>query len=272
MHPKFSVLISLYFRENHLYFDEALQSIFWQTCMPDEVVLVLDGPITNELQSVVDKYVTSYPETLKVIPLPRNLGLGAALSEGLQHCSHELVARMDSDDISKPHRFERLLAAFEQHPDIAVIGSWIDEFTVSTETNILQRRLPENHENLRHWANSRSPLNHVSVMFRKQAVSDCGGYRPFYLFEDYNLWVRMILKGYKFHNIQESLVSVRCSNGMIARRGGLRYARSEYRFLLNSYRLGMYGLGGLIKNLCIRIPVRLMPVSFRRIVYTKLLR
>lgn len=124
---QFSVLISVYHREVPSYLSASLQSIFNQTLVPSEVVLVKDGPLTPELDLVIDEFVAKY-STLKIVILPENVGLGRALNEGLKHCSHELVARMDSDDICKPDRFEKQIMAFEQQKDVAVVGSWIDEF------------------------------------------------------------------------------------------------------------------------------------------------
>ena len=123
----FSVILSIYYKESPLFLRESLDSLFSQTVCPDEVILVKDGPIGDELDNVIDSYVTRYPY-LKVLSLVTNRGLGKALNEGLKYCSHELVARMDTDDIAMPERFEKQLAVFKKYPDIDVVGAWINEF------------------------------------------------------------------------------------------------------------------------------------------------
>ena len=112
----FSVLLSVYKKEHPTYLKQSLDSLFAQTLPPDEIVLVKDGPLTPELEAVVTEYQSRYP-MLKVVPLPQNQGLGKALNEGLKHCSYELVARMDTDDIAKPERFERQMQVFREHPE-----------------------------------------------------------------------------------------------------------------------------------------------------------
>jgi len=272
MTPHFSVLLSLYIKEKPEYLDEALSSVFEQTLPPNEVVLVLDGAITEELQAVVDRFKSQYPNVFKVVPLPENVGLGPALNEGLKHCSHELVARMDTDDVCKPHRFEKQVEVFAIHPELAVVGSWVDEFSGSTDNVISQRRLPETHEKLRVFAQRRSPLNHPSVMFRKKAVEAVGGYLPFYLFEDYYLWVRLIHNGYRLQNFQDSLLYFRYNDNMLTRRAGWKYAKTEYRLMHEFYRMGFINLSAFLTNICLRVPVRLLPVSVLRLIYRKILR
>ena len=196
----FSVLLSLYHKESPLFLRQSLTSIFTQTLLPIEVVLVEDGPLTDELYAVIKEFTSQHPE-LKVISLPTNRGLGKALNEGLKHCSYDLVARMDTDDIAKPDRFEKQLAIFLEHPEIDVVGAWIDEFEGEVSNVLSMRKVPEQHENILRFAKGRCPVNHPVVMFRKSAVLKAGGYKHFPLFEDYYLWVRMpalfpLLAGY----------------------------------------------------------------------------
>ena len=196
----FSVLLSLYHKESPLFLRQSLTSIFTQTLLPIEVVLVEDGPLTDELYAVIKEFTSQHPE-LKVISLPTNRGLGKALNEGLKHCSYDLVARMDTDDIAKPDRFEKQLAIFLEHPEIDVVGAWIDEFEGEVSNVLSMRKVPEQHENILRFAKGRCPVNHPVVMFRKSAVLKAGGYKHFPLFEDYYLWVRMLMNGARFYNI-----------------------------------------------------------------------
>lgn len=268
---KFSVLLSIYYKEKPLYLKEALNSVFNQTVQSQEIVLVKDGPLTDELDEIINNYVSQYPN-LKVISLPQNQGLGKALNEGLKHCRYDIVARMDTDDISKPDRFEKQIKIFEENPDIDVVGSWIDEFEGNTDNVISIRKLPEKHNDIFRYAKKRNPINHPVVMFRKQAVIDAGGYQHFLLFEDYYLWVRMLLNGAKFYNIQESLLYFRFSSDMFKRRGGFNYACMEAKFQWRIHQLGFINLPKTVLNICIRFGTRIIPNSFRSWIYKNFLR
>lgn len=268
---KFSVLLSVYKKEQPAYLQQSLDSLFNQTLLPNEVILVKDGPLTNELEEVIGRYTQMYP-TLKVVSLLENQGLGKALNEGLKHCSYELVARMDTDDISLSDRFELQVKAFSDHPDVAVVGGWIDEFSSSPSIIEGSRRLPENYNEISRFAKSKNPLNHVTVMFRRFAVEDTGGYEDFYLLEDYWLWVRMLKQKYRFYNIQRTLVLVRGGVAMTARRGGFKYACSEIALFKRMRQMGLIGFPTYLKNIVIRVSVRLMPNFLRAFIYKKILR
>ena len=267
----FSVLLSVYQKEQPAYLQQSLESIFTQTLLPNEVVLVKDGPLTTELDQVVEAYRQKHPE-LKVIPLPQNQGLGKALNEGLKNCSYDIVARMDTDDIAKPYRFEKQVAVFESHPELDVVGAWIDEFEGDVGQVVAERQLPERHEEIRKYAQKRCPVNHPVVMFRKSAVLSAGGYQHFPLFEDYFLWVRMLKNGAKFYNIQESLLYFRTSPNMFKRRGGWKYAMDEVRFQNVMRKMKMITWGRFLMNVAIRFPVRIMPNKLREVIYKKSLR
>ncbi|MDR0581910.1 MAG: glycosyltransferase, partial [Prevotellaceae bacterium] len=202
----------------------------------------------------------------------QNIGQGPALNEGLKHCSYELVARMDTDDICKPSRFEKQVALFEQNPQIDIAGAWIDEFYDTPDEVASTRKLPETHEELKQYAQSRCPMNHPVVMYRKSSVQAVGGYQRLGTFDDYLLWMKMLRDGAVFHNIQESLLFFRASRDMAARRGGWRYAVSELKAQLLFYRWGIVSLARCLKNIAIRFPVRMLPTKLRALVYRHLLR
>lgn len=267
----FSVLLSLYVKEQPSNLIQSLDSLFSQTFLPSEIILVKDGPLTSELDAVVSDYVLRYP-ILKVVVLKENQGLGKALNEGLKHCSYDLVARMDTDDVAKPDRFEKQLKVFQLYPDIDVVGAWIDEFEgdVSNVTSI--RKLPEYHSEICSFAKLRNPINHPVVMFKKQAVIDAGGYMHLPLFEDYYLWVRMLQNGSKFYNIQESLLYFRFSPDMFKRRGGWKYIVYEYRFLNLIRKTGFISFPKFTKNILVRFMARAIPNSLRSALYKKVLR
>ena len=183
---KFSVLLSLYIKENAEYFKSSLESIFCQTLLPNEVILVKDGPITEELEKIIADFKKRY-KILKVIPLEKNIGLGLALNEGLKHCSYDIVARMDTDDIAKKDRFDKQIDIFRNNPEIDLVSAWIDEFTDDISNINSTRKLPENHKDILSFGKSRNPVNHPVVMFRKNKVMEAGSYKDFYLLEDYYL-------------------------------------------------------------------------------------
>ena len=271
MCPSFSVLLSVYSKEKPEYLRQSLESIFNQTLIPAEVIMVVDGPITSELQNVLDVFVNTYSE-LKVITLPTNGGLGKALNEGLKHCSNELVARMDTDDIAKPYRFERQLEIFDRYPYVDVVSSWIDEF-IDTPDNILAtRKLPESPFEIFKYGKTRCPINHPAVMFRKDAILFAGGYRHFPLFEDYYLWVRLLLNGARFYNIQESLLLFRTSLDMYNRRGGLRHALNEVKFQNHIRKIGYINRAQCLCNVTIRFITRILPNGIRAFIYRSFLR
>ena len=267
----FSVLMSIYYKDLSQFLVDSLDSILNQTVRPDEIVCVCDGKLTDELYAVLHRY-ESANEIIKVVSLSENSGLGKALNYGLPFCSNELVARMDADDISKPDRFEKQLAVFKQHPEYDVVGSWIDEFEGTPDNIVSVRKLPESPEQIYAYGKKRCPVNHPVVMFKKTAVLSAGGYQPFPLFEDYYLWVRMLVLGKKFYNIQESLLYFRTSPDMFRRRGGWKYAKDESRFEWIMYSLGYISLADLLVNVPVRFIARIIPNSLRSFLYRKMLR
>lgn len=267
----FSVLLSLYAKESPVFLKQSLDSVFTQTLFPTEVVLVEDGPLTDELKAVVLDYKHRY-SNLKVVILEHNQGLGKALNEGLKYCSYDLVARMDTDDIAKPDRFQKQYDLFQKHPEIDVCGSWIDEFEGNIDHVISTRQLPETHKEITTYAKSRNPINHPVVMFKKKSVLAAGGYQHFPLFEDYYLWARMLMNGAKFYNIQEALLYFRFSPNMFKRRGGWKYAMKEVSFEKFLLDINMISKARFVMNILIRIPMRIMPNSLRSWLYANLLR
>lgn len=263
---KFSVLMSVYYKENPKWLSDSLNSIFNQTVLPSEVVIVKDGPLTRGLDSVIEDFRSQY-SVIKVITFTENRGLGKALCEGLLHCSYDFVARMDSDDICMPERFEKQLKVFEKYPDIDVCSSWIKEFSESVGKIIGIRRLPECHDELYRYGKSRNPVNHPACMFRKNSVIESGNYQDYPLIEDYFLWARMMVKGFKFYCIQESLLYFRRTPEMIKRRGGFSYAMTETKFQWTLYELGYISCFCAMRNVFVRFMSRMAPAFIRAQIY-----
>lgn len=265
----FSVLLSLYYKEKPKYLVEAIDSILNQTVQASEIILVKDGPLTKELDCIIETYSKKYPQ-IKIISLPQNVGLGKALNEGLKYCSYDLIARMDTDDIAKPNRFEKQLNVFQNNPDIDVCSSWIEEFEDTTNNILAIKKLPEYHNEIANYAKHRCPINHPAVMYKKEAVTKVGCYSGFP--EDYSLWIKMLQNGAKFYNIQESLLYFRFSRDVIKRRGGLNYAKADIKSQVSFYKMGFISIKTLLYNIIIRVSVRLIPNELRFYTYKKLLR
>ncbi len=265
----FSVLMSVYFKEKPQYLKESLDSVFTQTLPPNEVILVEDGLLTDDLYLVIKEFSEKHRE-LKVIPLEKNHGLGYALNIGLKHCKYNLVARMDSDDICKPNRFEKEVKFMYANKDIDICSSWIDEFENDKNNVVSQRRIPETHNEIIKYAKFRCPVNHPTVIYKRDKVIQLGGYQDFP--EDYYLWIKMIKNGCKFYNIQESLLFFRFSEDLYKRRGGWKYAKDDIRAQINFYKIGFLNTREFIYNAAIRSIVRLIPVQFRAFIYKYILR
>lgn len=268
---KFSVLMSIYAKENPEYFDEALKSVFGQTKKPSEVVIVEDGPLTEELKAVIDKYKSIYLGRIKTIKNKQNEGLGLALRKGLLQCSNNIVFRMDTDDICKRDRFEKQLKLLKES-EYDIIGSNIDEYDETMAKKTGTRIVPETGAQIKEWIKTRNPMNHMTVAYKKDAVLEAGNYEEMPYFEDYYLWAKMIKNGCHFCNIQESLVDVRGGKEMIKRRGGKKYLKPMRLFERKLLELGIISKKEYIVNIFKRQIVSLMPNNIRQIIYRKALR
>lgn len=266
-HIPFSVLLSLYKKENPKYLKEALDSIFCQTVRSDDVVLVEDGLLPDNLEVVVRDYERQYHE-LHVVRFEQNRGLGVALNEGMRYCKHDIIARADTDDINHPDRFEQELKVLLEHPEYDLISAWIDEFVDNPKQIHSQRRLPEKPEDIYKYGKHRCPVNHPVAMYRKKAVEKVGGYQTDLFPEDYYLWMKMLKAGYKFYNIQDSLLSFRYNPETIKKRGGWRYAVDEAKTQWKAYhQLHYLSIADFCFNVSIRFTTRIIPNKLRQFIY-----
>lgn len=263
----FSVLISIYKKENPKWLREALDSVFAQTIQPSEIVMVKDGPLTDELEAVLSEYSAKYP-IFNFVVNETNLGLGLALQKGVLACKNEIIARMDTDDIIPPYRFEKQLAKIEEGFD--VVSCWSRLFLNEPGNIIAVKQRPENHEDIVKLAHRRSPVCHAAAFMRKSSVLEAGNYQHRQYYEDYNLWVRMILKGFKFYNVQEVLYDVRTTDAQLNRRAGFAYLKNELKYLREFYEIGFYNWKDLLVNSNIRIAARLMPQKLRSLVFKRI--
>ncbi|WP_147198816.1 glycosyltransferase [Pantoea sp. MBD-2R] len=261
----FSVLMSLYHREKPENVEQCMASLHQQTLQADEIVVVYDGPLSDALKAAVNKWSTLLP--LTIVPLEKNVGLGKALNAGLDHCTHNLVARMDTDDICLPERFEKQIPYMEAHPEVALSGAAVIEFDEHGQERL--KRLPLDDESIRHFARMKNPFNHMCVVFRKDKVIAAGSYQHHLFMEDYNLWLRMMAQGYKVSNLHDVLMRVRAGSEMVSKRRGMTYIKSEIQLYTLKNKLKQTNfINGKIYFL-IRTSTRVMPAKVMQFLYEK---
>lgn len=268
----FSVAMSVYKNDNAEFFDRALKSITEeQTVKPSEIVLVVDGPVGDEINQVIEKYSSAYG-IFHVVRLEQNGGLGNALKLAVENSSNELIARMDSDDVSLPTRFEKQLQLMEQ-TGADIVGGFITEFIDSEDNIVGMRQVPLENEDIKRDMKKRCAMNHMTVMYKKSAVLACGGYLDWHYNEDYYLWIRMLLNGATFGNSQDVFVNVRVGKEMYQRRGGWKYFKSEKGLQKYMKKNKIIGFGTYFMNVTKRFIVQvLMPNRLRGWVFKKFAR
>ena len=260
---KFSVLMSLYIKEKPQYLVECLESLMAQTLPANEIVIVLDGAITPELEQVLQNFQQKLP--LVIVPLVQNQGLGKALNQGLLHCQYDWVFRMDTDDICVPERFAKQVAFIEQNPDTIIVGGQIAEFGQHIQDIVSYRNVPTTAEDIVKFTKVRCPFNHMTVAYQKNAVLECGSYQD--LQEDYYLWIKLVALGKKVANLNDVLVYARVGNGMVGRRRGVAQAKAEWRLFKLKHQLGLQNvISGFITFVSRALP-RLLPVSLLSRIY-----
>ena len=268
---KFSVSMCVYSGDNAQWFEAAVQSILNQTRLPNEVVLVVDGPVPDELNAVILKLEEK--DNFKAIRLEKNQGHGIARKTGLDNCTNEIVAIMDADDICAPTRFEKQIEAFRNYPDSDIVGGMITEF-IDTPDNVVGKRIvPLEDTKIKEYMQRRCPMNLVTVMFKKSSIEKVGGFIDWYCEEDYYLWLRMALANMKFKNVDDVLVNVRVGKEMYQRRGGVKYFKSEVK--LQKYMLDnkVIGFPRYLINVTERLILQvLMPNKVRSFIFQKLAR
>lgn len=262
----FSVLMSLYTKETPGNLEQCFESLFNQTYQANEIIVVLDGPINEQLHSVINKWAEFLP--LHIVPLPNNVGLGNALNIGMKSCNHALIARMDTDDICVPNRFELQIRKFSESPKLCILGGAISEFENDINISTGVRKVPETHVDILKYAVLKNPFNHMTVMFKKDEIMSVGGYMHHHFMEDYNLWLRVLSKGKTVGNIADILVYARTGNAMLNRRRGLSYIHSELILARLKHKLGFQNFLSASCILLLRSLPRLLPITLFRKIYS----
>ncbi len=266
----FSVSMCVYGKDNPEWFEIAVESILNQTVKPTEVVLVVDGPVPDELDAIIKKYESD--SIFNVIRFEENQGHGNARRAGLKACTNELVALMDADDISVKDRFEQQLLVFQQN-DVDIVGGDISEFIGDPNNTVAFRNVPESNDGIKEYMKKRCPFNQMTVMFKKSSVEKVGGYIDWYCDEDYYLWIRMALDGCNMMNTGTVLVNARVGKEMYNRRGGVKYFKSEAKLQKYMFHNKIIGFGTYIVNVVKRLIVQvLLPNKVRGWVFKKFAR
>ena len=266
-----SVLMSVYFKDNPRFFEQSLDSIFNQTFMPNEIVIIKDGAITNSLNNVLSIY-NRKKGIIKIVELEKNSGLGIALNHGLEHCTNEIVARMDADDIARSDRLEKQYCYMCDHPDVSVLGAYVEEFENEIGDLKKIRKTPQDANKVKVFSKYRNPLNHPSVMFRRNAVIKVGGYSDLLFFEDYYLWINLLINNFIIVNLPEVLLYFRADSEMMRRRQGFHYLKFELAFLKRIYQDRYINIYEYVFLATSKSFLRILPIPLLKFFYRTYLR
>ncbi len=270
MAEQFSLLMSVWAGDEPSFLDAAFRSVVHdQLRRPDDVVLVQDGPVSEELSEVIGRLIGSSPVRTTLLALDANVGLGVALDQGIAACAHDIVARMDADDIALPRRFAVQVPLVEGGVDL--VGSSLLEFDTDAKDVVGKRVPPLEPEEIVRYARFHQPFNHPSVVYRRAAVEAAGGYRHLALMEDYLLFAKMIDQGCSVANVEEPLVLYRVGAGAYARRGGVALLKSEWRLQRQLRRMCFTSRIQFLRNVVVRGGYRLVPEGIRRTTYRMLI-
>lgn len=271
-----SVLMSVYRKEKPEYFKVALESVINQTLQPDEILVIKDGPLTTELENVLlqaerQLLRSNSKIVLRTYQFEKNVKLGRALRKGVELCEHAFIARMDTDDIACPHRLQKQYAYMKDKENLAALGGYMEEFCDDNSFSNV-KTMPTSIDAIRKYARFRNPLNHMTVMLRKEAVMMVGNYRHYPFLEDYDLWGRILAMGYEIENLPEVLVRARVGNELYGRRGGFGYCKRYLKLRGEQRKLGLTNWFEWMIACVITIAVTIIPGRARKQVYQKVLR
>lgn len=269
---EYSVLMTVYGKDNPEYFKKALLSMVKQTKTPDEIVLVKDGSVTDEIQNVIDHIGVKCPNLIKEVSLPVNKGLGLALNEGIKVCRNELIARMDSDDISLPARCEKQVAEFKKNPRLDIIGCPVIEFIGEPNNEVGKRNVPLTNEAIHKYARKRDPFNHPTVMYRKSRVEAVGCYGDLRKNQDTDLWIKMLSAGAVGMNLNEYLLRFRFDESTYKKRKNWLNTKLLIQIRWRAFKTGFCSFFNFAEVAIMQMGIYLMPVKFQEFVYQKILR
>lgn len=269
---KYSVLMTVYGKDNPEYFQKALMSMVKQTLEPDEIVLVKDGQVPDTIQNVIDKVDANHPNLIVQVQQPQNLGLGLALNEGIKVCKNDLIARMDSDDISISSRCEKEAAEFEKNPELDIVGCPVIEFVGEPNNKVGKRNVPLTNEEIHKYCKKRDPFNHPTVMYRKSKVESVGCYGNLRKNQDTDLWIKMLASGAVCMNLPEYLLRFRFDEGTYKKRKNWLNTKLLIEIRWKAFRSGFCSFIDFAEVAIMQMGIYIMPVKFQEFIYQKFLR
>lgn len=265
---KFSVLMPIYIHEKDDELRAAIDSIINQTLMPNEILIIADKDIPQNTRDILEEYKSKYPKIFNPIILTEDASVGKARAISVVKAKFDIVANMDADDLSRSDRFEKQIQFLKDNPNIDVVGSCITEFENSPDNIYAKRDVPLLHKDIYKYCKFRNPINNMTVMCRKDAVMEAGNYRDMREFEDYELWSRMIIKGYKFANLSDYLINARAGHDMIIRRQGLNvYFKYEFPLFLSFYKQKFITGKEFLKAIISKYFLRVIPNWLKGFIY-----
>jgi len=268
---KYSVLMTVYKKDNPEYFSLSLESMLHQTYLPDEIIIVKDGPVTNGLQAVIDSHSNQGVNIVQV-QLKKNRGLGLALNEGFNYINNELIARMDSDDFSMPDRCELQIKEFEKNPKLDVIGCPADEFVGDVDNIVGCRNVPNTNEEIYRFAKKRDPFNHPTVMYRKSKVEAVGKYSDYRKNQDTDLWIKMLKSNAVCMNLREHVFRFRFDEKTYQKRKSWINTKVLIQIRYKAWKSGFNSFIEFIEVAIAQMGVYFLPVRFQKFLYKKILR
>tara|TARA_B110000003_G_scaffold89929_1_gene91996 strand:- start:10491 stop:11279 length:789 start_codon:yes stop_codon:yes gene_type:complete len=261
--------MSVYISDSPIYFIEAINSLLNQTKMPDEIIIIADGPIGNELNVALNYFKNM--DLIRIIRLEKNCGLALSRKKAISSTSFDIIAVMDSDDICVPDRFEKQIKLL-QDGKTQVVGGWIEEFVNEPRDKGKVRKTPINHKEIFSFGKWRNPINHVTLMFTKEAYDSVDGYSSVRHSEDWDMISRMLVTGVIIQSVPEVLVHVRAGDEMIERRRNIEQFKGEMMLFIKMYSIGYINLFHLFGNIMIRVVLRALPMFVTKFTYNSLLR
>ena len=269
---KISVVMSVYKGDRAKHFSKSVNSLLSQTHMPSEIIIVVDGEVDEKVNLEL-KYFSKI-KIISILRLKVNQGLSNALNVGIKKAKHNLIARMDADDICFEDRFEKQMS-FLVSKQLDFVGGQMVEFSKSIEDVISYRKVPVNHNQIVPFMKLRAPFSHPTILFKKEVFERLKGYDTQIFPEDYDFFVRVYLNGFKMGNLEDNVLWFRLGEDLSAalkRRWGKKYAKNEYKLYKKFLKIGFYTKKDFLKAIIFKIPLRLIPFSIFKFLYFKILR
>ena len=264
--------MTVYDKELPANLNESLESMLMQTYPPEELVLVCDGALTCELNIIAKSFQSEFRDTIKIIRTDENAGAGTANNAGIKACSCQIIIKMDSDDISLPDRCAKQIMLFAMHPELDIVGTFVEEFDSGTGETVSIKKMPVKQEQILKYARRRNPFNRQTIAFKKAAAVKAGGYSDLKLCEDYEFIVRMLQNGAVGQNIPETLVRYRTYGGDFKKRGSWKQTKGFIKVRRIIHSSGFSSFADMVIPCALQLGLFILPSSFTGWVYKKILR